>query len=164
MSNQKERAPASVVGGKVPWSPAPIGKHLALIKVELKSSEIPESGSDETTFTGRILVTQDIEGDLNYTWSIPDDVTIVEGSLSESLPNVKKGQIVEVTLTVSGFNKEKQRLVTLQACKIGGSARVFDGQEYSLVFKWCQVLFLVRTRQETGPGTCHLRPFFFIMK
>ncbi|WP_374029519.1 hypothetical protein [Bdellovibrio bacteriovorus] len=115
MSKQKERTPASVVGGKVPWSPAPIGKHLALIKVELKSSEIPESGSDETTFTGRILVTQDIEGDLNYTWSIPDDVTIVEGSLSESLPNVKKGQIVEVTLTVSGFNKEKQRLVTLQA-------------------------------------------------
>ncbi|MBV2169818.1 MAG: hypothetical protein KUL82_14025 [Bdellovibrio sp.] len=110
-----QRHPSSV-GDKKIWMPTPLGKHLALLKVEITSPEsIPEAGSDEVTLTGRILVNQELQGDLSYSWSLPEDVQVVDGQVSDSFSNVKNGQIVEVKITVSGFNKEKQRLISLQA-------------------------------------------------
>lgn len=110
-----QRQPASVSGKKI-WMPTPLGKHLALLKVEITSPElIPESGPDEVTLVGRILVNQELQGDLSYSWSVPEDVQVLEGQISDSFANVKNGQIVEVKLIVSGFNKEKQRLISLQA-------------------------------------------------
>jgi|GEM_PF-1917789 len=113
---KKLRNPSSVEEKKKPWMPAPIGKHLALLKVEIQQPEnLPDEGNDEVTVVGRILVTQDLQGDLTYKWSLPEDVQVVEGHTSDALPGVKAGQVVEVKLTVTGFNKEKQKLISLQA-------------------------------------------------
>ncbi|KHD88493.1 MAG: hypothetical protein OM95_08245 [Bdellovibrio sp. ArHS] len=132
-NKEKHREPASVKSKF--WMPVPVGKHLALVKVEVASSEIPSSGNDEVHLIGRILVNQEMTGDLSYEWSVPEDVQVVEGHLSDSYANVKMGQIVEVKLTVSGFNKEKQRTISLQAYgargeeKMGNSAVVVSRPE-----------------------------------
>lgn len=119
----KSRNPASSLEGNPLWVPAPIGKHLALLKVEIgKPEHIPESGAnEEITLVGKILVSQKIQSDLSYSWTLPEDVQVIEGQTSDSLSNVQTGQIVEVKLTVAGFNKEKQRLISLQASSKGGT-------------------------------------------
>lgn len=134
-----ERRPSSVNDGmkaKIPWVPSPAGKHLALIKVELSPlHEIPEDSTTETVVRGRILVTQDLQGDLTYSWHIPEDVQVVAGSLKDSLADVKMGQVVDLSLTVTGFNKESQKLISLQASAargnmiLGGSAIIASRPE-----------------------------------
>lgn len=114
-NKEHKRHPASIIT-KGPWQPIPIEKHLTLLKVEIGTPEnIPESGNDDVTLTGRILVNRELSGDLNYNWDLPEGVHAVEGQVSDALANVKAGQVVELKLTVSGFNKEKQRLISLQA-------------------------------------------------
>ncbi|UOF00249.1 hypothetical protein [Bdellovibrio reynosensis] len=110
--NQSERKPSSVTH----WKPAPMGKHLALLKVEIAQPEIiPEEGSEEVTLLGRILVNQKMDSDLTYSWTLPEGVEVIEGNISDTLSSVHTGQIVEVRLVVSGFNREKQRLISLEA-------------------------------------------------
>lgn len=130
--SKSERHPAAAgnsMKAKIPWVPNPSGKHLALIKVELSTThEIPEDNTTETVVRGRILVTQDLQGDLNYSWHVPEDVTVVAGNLKDSLANVKMGQVIDLSLTVIGFSKESQQLISLQASAnrgnmvLGGSA------------------------------------------
>lgn len=116
--NDKSKAardPASVKR-KVLWMPSPAGKHLALLKVEIENSNtIPSNGDGDVTLTGRILVNQEINGDLSFSWSLPEDVTLVDGKINDSFSGTQMGQIVETSITVSGFNKEKQRLISFQA-------------------------------------------------
>lgn len=107
-----DRKPASAA--KSSWKPLPIGKHLALFSVELKAEEeIPEYAGDEVTLIGRVLVNQNLQGDLGYTWTLPDGVSVVEGMTSDSLTDVKMGQVVELKLVVVGFSKEKQSAISL---------------------------------------------------
>ncbi|MGZ3774155.1 MAG: hypothetical protein ACXVCY_17850 [Pseudobdellovibrionaceae bacterium] len=115
----KSRKPSSLGTPR----PNPIGKHLALLKVEIANpTGIPDSGSDkEVQLNGRILINQQLQGDLSYSWTLPDGVKIVEGVQNDSLANVHSGQIIELKITVSGFNKEKQQYISLQASGKGGS-------------------------------------------
>lgn len=115
-AKKSSRMPASIVTTKSNlWAPAPLGKHLALFKVEIASSEIPDSEDDETLLTGRILVNQEFNSDLEYAWDLPEEVQVIEGNTSDTLAGLQKGQIVELKLTVTGFSKEKQKLISLQA-------------------------------------------------
>lgn len=115
VSNKSARKPASTTG-RIPWPlPPKLEKHLSLFRIELKAEQIPESNDEETDLVGRILVNQELQGDLKYTWSLPEGVHVVEGNISDSLAGARPGQIVEVKLTVTGFSKEKQNLISLQA-------------------------------------------------
>lgn len=121
---QLSRQPSSLQKSRM-WMPAPVGKHLALIKVKIESPEtIPEAGDDEVTLTGRILVNQDIHGELSYTWAVPEDVSIIQGPLTGLLAASQAGEVFEVKLTVRGFNKEKQHLISLNASGIHGGERL----------------------------------------
>ncbi|UXR65572.1 hypothetical protein EZJ49_04820 [Bdellovibrio bacteriovorus] len=108
----EERAPAAAE--KSSWRPPPVGKHLATFHVELKSeADIPEDSSDEVTLVARVLVNQDLQSDFSYSWSLPEGVSVVDGEIADSLANVKSGQVVELKLTVVGFSKEKQKMISL---------------------------------------------------
>lgn len=121
-NKEKKRVPSSVKENKIPWVPVPVGKHLALLKVEIATPEhLPEEGNDDVDLTGRIFINQSLQGDLAYEWNLPEDVQIIDGEKSDTLANVKLGQIVELKITVSGFNKEKQRLISLQASGAHGN-------------------------------------------
>lgn len=127
---EKSRRPSSLAATKNNWLPPTIEKHLALLKVEIVNPlDIPESGSDkDVTLVGRILVNQRIQGNLSFTWTLPEDIQVVDGQLSDSISNIQQGQVAEVKLTITGFNKEKQRLISLQAFgKVGGSEEILGG-------------------------------------
>lgn len=117
----KGRQPASIQGKKL-WMPAPAGKHLAPLKVAIEEpSFIPEKGDDtEVTLVGRILVNHNINSSLTYSWDLPAGVEAVRGELKSNVSGVQSGQTVDVSLTVTGFNKEKQKLIVLKALAVQG--------------------------------------------
>lgn len=128
-SSAASRLPASILSDRSSsWIPTPMGKHLALFQVELASTPIPDNNSEEVEIKGRILVNQEMQGDLSYVWDIPEGVELVEGQLTDAFAQVQKGQIVEVRIVVTGFSKESQKLIGLQATgkkgseTLGGSA------------------------------------------
>lgn len=128
-SSAASRLPASILSDRSSsWVPTPMGKHLALFQVELASTSIPDNSSEETEIKGRILINQEMQGDLAYAWDLPDGVELIEGQLTDTLAQVRKGQIVEIRIVVTGFSKESQKLIGLQASgkkgteTLGGSA------------------------------------------
>lgn len=113
--NSEKRAPSSLQHKKILF-PKPLGKHLALLKVDVSPAEnIPATSDADLQLTGRILVNNNFSGDISYSWSIPEDVQVITGATQDTLSNVKTGDILEVHITVRGFSKEKQQLIALQA-------------------------------------------------
>lgn len=119
--DSKDRQPAAIQGKKL-WMPAPAGKHLAPLKVAIEEpSAIPEKGDEtEVTLVGHILVNHNINSSLTYSWDLPAGVQAVRGDLKSNLSGIQAGQIVDVSLTVTGFTKEKQRLIVLKALAVQG--------------------------------------------
>jgi hypothetical protein len=115
LKRSNDRAPSSISAQAQAWTPNGLGKHLAPIHVELlKPNIIPDSGDGEVTLVGHIILTQKLDGDLTYHWVLPDGVNVVDGQVEDTLAAVTPGQTVEVKITVSGFNKERQQTVALQ--------------------------------------------------
>lgn len=107
---------------KSSWRPLPLGKHLALFHVELKAEhEIPTSTEEEVTLTARVRVNQNLNSDLVYEWVLPEDVSVVEGNVSDTLSGVAMGQVVERSVTLTGFSKEKQSAVSFSAKAMAGT-------------------------------------------
>jgi hypothetical protein len=98
------------------WIPQEYGKHLAPLKVTLvPPAEIPSSNEEEVTLRGRIAVTSNVDSDLAFSWTLPPGVSVVDGVISDELANVQAGQTVEVKIVVTGFSKEEQKYISLQA-------------------------------------------------
>ncbi|HEX7675572.1 MAG TPA: hypothetical protein VF412_15455 [Bdellovibrio sp.] len=105
--------------------PQESSKHLQAIKVQIeKPKSIPESGDEEVTLVGKISVHQKIEGDITYNWVLPEGVENVEGEISDGITGIEPGKDVEVKIVVTGFNKEKQSLIALQASVPYGNSRL----------------------------------------
>ncbi len=119
--NSQDRAPASSRPREL-WMPAPVGKHLALVKVDASALDfIPEYGESEVTLLGRITVTQKSTTGLNYRWHLPPDVQLVSGlPFGENL-KIEAGKVVQVEIRVRGFSRESQKRITLQAFAKRGS-------------------------------------------
>lgn len=116
------RNPAGATKSK--WIPQEASKHLATLKVKIEASEVPKSGDQEVTLTGKITLQQSAQGEVRFQWNLPEGVQVVEGILSDSFPDVKVGQTVVTKLVVSGFNKEDQKLVSLQGSTIASDIQV----------------------------------------
>ncbi|MGE5085879.1 MAG: hypothetical protein ACM3MG_06215 [Bacillota bacterium] len=98
------------------WVPQELGKHLAPIKAKiLPLEQTPDSGDHEVTLVGQITINSSVDSDLSYAWTLPEGVSVVEGVLSDQLPHVQPGQIVELKIAVIGFSKEHQSQVSLKA-------------------------------------------------
>ncbi|MBO9667660.1 MAG: hypothetical protein J7501_12705 [Bdellovibrio sp.] len=103
------------------WVPQEYGKHLVPVKITLvPPAEIPVSNEEEVTLRGRINVSSSIDSDLAFSWTLPPGVSVVEGVLTDELPNVQAGQTVEVKIVVTGFSKEEQKYISLQASVMKG--------------------------------------------
>lgn len=106
------------------FMPPKVGKHLAVVVAEIVPLEkVPDSGDSEVYLTGRISLQQDIDGDIEYEWTLPEGVTVVEGVKADGIANVRPGQTIELRLQVTGFTKETQKVVALQASALKGGMR-----------------------------------------
>ena len=99
-----------------------LGKHLAVISVALQTNEIPESEDSELNILGYIRLNQPADNDVQYKWTLPEGVYLVEGQTEDSLSGMKAGEVAQVKITVRGFSKESLKLISFQSfIQIGDS-------------------------------------------
>lgn len=116
---QKHQGPrrsiASIESGYKP-SRLPIGKQASAMSVEIVGPEsYPSSGTEVVELVG--FITQHISGDtpLTYAWHLPSAVTLVQGSLTSTLNAAPLGVAQRVSILVSGFSSEQQKLIGLSS-------------------------------------------------
>ncbi|MEN0058229.1 MAG: hypothetical protein AAGB31_05295 [Bdellovibrio sp.] len=135
----------------------PSGKHLAMFKLEITTEEsIPESGTDVVHLVGRVAINQELSAGGTYAWSLPEGVEVVSGSLTDALPTDNLSNVIELHLFVSGFNKETQKLISLQVSGqrgqqvLGGSALIASRPEDTLEATAAEMR--QRAEEQLGPS------------
>lgn len=101
-----------------PYTPSRLvlGKQAAAMTVEIVGpATYPDDSTEVVELVG--FITQHIEGDrwLDYKWSLPRGVQVVQGQITGSLESAPLGQPQRITLLVSGFSSKRQKLITLGA-------------------------------------------------
>lgn len=100
-------------------------KILAPVKVEIGKIEfVPETDDATLEVVGRITLKQNLGSQVDYTWNLPDGVSLMEGQMSDSLQGMTAGQTAELRIVVSGFSKLHQRSISLSASSLAGDKRI----------------------------------------
>ncbi|MBK9322170.1 MAG: hypothetical protein IPM97_04290 [Bdellovibrionaceae bacterium] len=109
------RSVASIESGFKP-NRLVLGKHAAAMSVEIVGPEtFPNDSESLVELVG--FITQNIEGDswLDYKWSLPAGVSLVQGQISGSFEGLALGQPHRISLLVSGFTSDTQKLISLSS-------------------------------------------------
>lgn len=107
------------------WQPSEHNKSLAPLKVDILKPEFPpETDEASVEITGHITLAQTMGNQIDYTWNLPDGVSLVEGQMSDSLQGMTAGQTAELKIVVTGFSKLQQRAISLSASSLMGNQRV----------------------------------------
>lgn len=96
------------------WRPPAIGKHLAPVTVQISAPALPDRDNQEIELVGYVTLNQQIEGDVNYQWSLPAGVTLVDGFLNDGWAHVRDGETIETKISVVGFSKESAKSIALE--------------------------------------------------
>lgn len=93
-----------------------LGKQAAAMNVEIVG---PASSAEDSSELVELVgfITQNLHGDtwLDYQWSLPEGVDLIQGQVSGSLQNLTLGQPYRIAILVRGFSREKQKLITLSS-------------------------------------------------
>lgn len=107
------------------WQPAERNKMLAPLKVEITRLESAAETDDATVeITGHLTLNQATSSQIDYTWDLPDGVSLVEGQMSDSLQGIKQGQTADLKIVVTGFTKLRQLAISLSASSLIGNQRL----------------------------------------
>lgn len=107
------------------WQPSEHNKMLAPLKVEISKLEFtPETDESTVEIKGYLTLMQSLGQQVDYTWNLPDGVSLLEGQMSDSLQGMVKGQTAELKIVVSGFSKLQQRTISLSASSLVGDQRL----------------------------------------
>ncbi|MNL02435.1 hypothetical protein D3C87_1229440 [compost metagenome] len=107
------------------WMPSEHNKMLAPLKVEISKLEfIPETDETSVEIVGRLTLAQTLGSQVDYTWNLPEGVSLLEGQMSDSLQGMVKGQTAELKIVVTGFSKLQQRTISLSASSLAGDQRL----------------------------------------
>ncbi len=112
-----------------------------LFEVKLDNNNFAHSESETSTLKVNVQALKDLQGGtLSYTWNLPEDVHVVEGTANDLLGEFKAGEIKEFTLKVKGFSKQLKKYVSFEIKgdyaqkpirrEILISSRVEDSMEY----------------------------------
>lgn len=105
--------------------PTEHNKSLSPVKVEIKKMEfVPETEDTSVEVVGLITLKQSLGPQVDYAWSLPAGVTLVEGQMSDSLQGMTVGQTAEIKIVVTGFNKLQQHSISLSASSLVGDQRI----------------------------------------
>jgi hypothetical protein len=91
-----------------------LGKQAAAMSVEIVGPEsYPKNSTETVELVG--FITQHLQGDtpLDYKWTLPAGVSIVQGQITGTLDNPVLGQPQRVSMLVNGFTNDKQKLISL---------------------------------------------------
>jgi hypothetical protein len=93
-------------------------------------SQIAKDESSVTELKIVFTAVKDLNAGLNYSWSLPDGVNILQGPVQDQLPAFKAGDTRDIVLKVTGFSKELKKYVSF---KIDGSANQFPVRREVLI-------------------------------
>jgi hypothetical protein len=97
-----------------PWAHNLVGKHNRFANLLLSPANgIADRDDQEMVLRAHITLLAPISGDLEYTWTLPAGVNVVEGELSDAISGLQPGQEHTVDLTVVGFSKESSNRTIL---------------------------------------------------
>lgn len=105
--------------------PTEHNKSLSPLKVEIKKIEVmPETEDATVEIVGYITLKQSLGPKVDYAWSLPAGVALLEGQMSDSLQGMTVGQTAEIKIVVSGFSKLQQQGISLSASSLVGDQRL----------------------------------------
>jgi hypothetical protein len=91
-----------------------LGKQAAAMSVEIVGPEsYAENAAEITELVG--YLTQNTPGDtwMNYEWTLPEGVELVQGQITGSFESLPLGKPTPVTILVKGFSRQNQKLIAL---------------------------------------------------
>jgi hypothetical protein len=102
-----QKLPAPVL--PKPWAHSLVGKHNRFANLSLTPVDgIADYNDQEIRLRAHVTLLLPVQGDLEFTWILPEGVTLVNGELEDVWSGVLPGQTVTTDLTVLGFSKESQ--------------------------------------------------------
>ncbi len=91
------------------FNPTPKLKHLSPFRVQISApSGIPLRDSENVLLEANVEVLNTFDEDITYSWKIPDDVIVSEGSVAGTFKEAQGGK-QKFTLVVSGFSKIRNK-------------------------------------------------------
>jgi hypothetical protein len=93
-----------------------LGKQAAPMNIEIIGPEsFPEDSSEIVELVG--FITQNIQGDrwIEYKWTLPPGVELIQGPIEDALQNARLGQPQRVSILIKGFSRENQKMIFLGA-------------------------------------------------
>ncbi len=127
------------VSYRKPASQTIIGKHKSLFSISIDSKQaLPDEENQDVELVAKIIPTEKIETEVYFNWVLPDDVYLVSGDLSDSIPGKRiPPSGFSVSITVQGLSaKQVAKPMTLQVyTELGdvrmGNAGVFNPDNFN---------------------------------
>jgi hypothetical protein len=86
-----------------------------LFEVKLDNNDFALSESETSTIKVTVQALKVLQaGTLNYSWTLPEDVQVLEGTTNDLLGEFKAGEIKEFVLKVKGFSKQLKKYVSFE--------------------------------------------------
>ncbi len=108
-----------------PWSESLSGKMNQAITVEISPvGGVPENDDQELRLKAEVTLHQPVQGDVQYTWTLPAEASLVSGELSDVWPNLQPGQTATAEISVLNVSKESiAKTVTLNVSAQGSGVK-----------------------------------------
>lgn len=107
------------------WQPSERNKMLAPMNVEIQAPSFQADSDDQAVeIVGHISLNQVMGSQVDYTWNLPQGVSLVSGQMSDALQGITKNQRAELKIVVTGFSKLSQKAISLSASSLMGNQRI----------------------------------------
>ncbi len=85
-----------------------------LFNVKINADDLALNDSGVSTIKVTVEALKDINTNLVYKWNLPQDVDVIEGSITERLGFFTADQSQEITLKVKGFSKQLKKFISFE--------------------------------------------------
>lgn len=84
----------------------------SLFEVKIENESIASKADQESIITVKINALKTLPDGLNYTWNLPETVTVVDGAINGPLLGFSANETKELRLKVKGYSKEVRNYIS----------------------------------------------------
>gem|GEM_PF-6166377 len=99
-------------------------KMLAPLQIRLDHGTIPEDAESDLQIDANISTSMTTLPEVSYEWQFPEGVHLVAGLENDELTGLKGGQPIKISIVVSGFSKQKSKIISFHAHTETGKNRL----------------------------------------
>lgn len=90
------------------------GKNQDAVLVKIENPKLPQLDSEIVEIVGYLQAQIQSESPVKYQWILPNDVQLIEGSLTGEFTNESARNIQTFRIKISGFSIEQRKIISLQ--------------------------------------------------